>query len=60
MTADLPGLGDQLQSREFLYQLPGDLGSLPDQHNDVCILQPHRKLAQPFDGVGVDLGCVGV
>ncbi len=56
----LAGLRDELQARELLHELARDLGALADQHDDVGIPQPHRKLAEALDGVGVDLGGVGV
>ena len=58
--ADLAGLGDELKARQLFNQLAGDLGALAHQHDDVGILEPDRQLAQALDGVGVDLGGVGV
>ena len=60
VAANLAGLCNELEPRELLDQLARDLGPFTDQHDDVRIFEPHRKLTQPFDRVGVDLGGVCV
>ena len=60
LPAHLARLGNELEPRKLFDQLPGDLRALPDEDDDVCVFEPDRKLPQPFDGVGVDLGRVRV
>src|SRR3989344_1864554 len=60
VTADLAGLRDELETGKFLHQLTGDLGALPHEHDDVSVFEADGQLAQPLDGVGVDLGGVRV
>ena len=37
-----------------------EVGALADQHQHVGVAQPHRQLADALDGVGEDLGVVGL
>jgi hypothetical protein len=55
-----PVCDDQLELGELFNDLPVQLGAFPDQDDDVGIAQPHGQLAYAFDGVGVDLGGVGL
>jgi hypothetical protein len=38
----------------------GKVGALADQHQHVGVAQAHRQLADALDGVGEDLGVVGL
>src|SRR3989344_3933831 len=38
----------------------GEPGALPHEHDDVSVFEADGQLAQPLDGVGVDLGGVRV
>jgi len=60
MAADAPGLRNHFELGELFEQLARQMGSLPDQHDHIGILEPDRKLADALDGVGIDLGLVSV
>ena len=57
--ADAAGLRNQAQAGQFFEELARDVGALADQHDDVRVTQADRQLADPLDGVGVDLGGIG-
>ena len=54
------GLRDQLQLGQLLEQRAREVRALADQHQHVGVAQPHRELADALDGVGEDLGVVGL
>ena len=58
--ADPTRLGNQFQARQLFQQLPIQVRSFSNQNHNIGIFEPHRQLPQPFDGVGVHLGGVGV
>jgi hypothetical protein len=60
MCARRAGLRDQLQPRQLLQQRAWELRAFADQHQHVGVAQAHRQLADALDGVGEDLGVVGL
>ena len=46
--------------RQLLQQRARELRALADQHQHVGVAQAHRQLADALDGVGEDLGVVGL
>jgi hypothetical protein len=60
MAADAASLDNQLEFGQFFDDLPAQLGPLPDEDDDIGVFEPDGQLAYAFDGVGVDLGGVGL
>ena len=60
MAAYLASLGNQLEPGQLFDQLPVEVRAFTDQHDDVSVLEAHRQLPQTLDGIGVNLGGVGV
>jgi hypothetical protein len=55
-----PVCDDQLQPGQLLEQGAWKVGAFADQHQHFGIPQAHRQLADALDGVGEDLGVVGL
>ena len=60
MGASGASLGNKLEAREFFKQLFVEVGAFANEDQDVGVFKANRQLPQTFDGVGVDLGVVGV
>ena len=58
--ADRAGLCDESEFGEFLNQLSRNRGSLAVENNHFGVFESHGKLAQSFDGIGVNLCLKGV
>ena len=60
MRTDPSGLHDQFEFGQLLNQLARHVGPVSVEHDHVGIFESHRQLAQALDGVGVNLGLVGL
>ena len=56
VASDTAGLHHQFELWQLLDQRSGKVGAFANQHDDVRILEPDRKLPDALDSVGVDLG----
>jgi len=58
--ANTASLRNQFQFGQLLNQGAIEDRAFTDQHDDVSILETYRQLGQALDGVGVDLGWIGL
>ena len=54
MGPDFSGLHHQLEPRQFVNQIFGQVGSLTVEDDHIGIFEPHRQLPQALDRVGVN------